>query len=261
MLFNLLSAFVLSSSLIRLTAFGKRRGLRPFFDVIVGRTHIHHFIPGIADRLRLRRGGAVRPRRRAARDARDPARGRHGVDVRRVRAAARRSRTSTGRARAGRDPDHARHASLLAATVIALRILRRGERSSRSGTSSRRPCGIRSRPDRFYGARRAAAGADTAAAVHPDHLVAARADADQLDRHADELGDEVEVVARRGRQVGRAAAVADLLVEAGQLLVDGLGGVQDRLVVGEVVEDGALLVAVARADLERLDARRARRAW
>jgi hypothetical protein len=46
-LFNLLSAFVLSSSLIRLTAFGKRRGLRPFFDVIVGRTHIHHFIPGI----------------------------------------------------------------------------------------------------------------------------------------------------------------------------------------------------------------------
>jgi len=47
-LFNLLSAFVLSSSLIRLSAFGKRRGLRPFFDVIVGRTHIHHFIPGIA---------------------------------------------------------------------------------------------------------------------------------------------------------------------------------------------------------------------
>jgi hypothetical protein len=46
-LFNLLSAFVLSSSLIRLTAFGRRRGLRPFFDVVVGRTHIHHFIPGI----------------------------------------------------------------------------------------------------------------------------------------------------------------------------------------------------------------------
>src|SRR6188474_3035487 len=46
-LFNLLSAFVLSSSLIRLTAFGRRRGLRPFFDVMVGRTHIHHFVPGI----------------------------------------------------------------------------------------------------------------------------------------------------------------------------------------------------------------------
>ena len=47
-LFNLLSAFVISASLIRLSAFGKRRGVRPFFDVIVGRTHIHHFIPGIA---------------------------------------------------------------------------------------------------------------------------------------------------------------------------------------------------------------------
>jgi hypothetical protein len=47
-LFNLLSAFVISASVIRLTAFGKRRGVRPFFDVIVGRTHIHHFIPGIA---------------------------------------------------------------------------------------------------------------------------------------------------------------------------------------------------------------------
>jgi hypothetical protein len=46
-LFNLLSAFVLSSSVIRLTAFGKRRGLRLFFDVVVGRTHVHHFIPGI----------------------------------------------------------------------------------------------------------------------------------------------------------------------------------------------------------------------
>jgi hypothetical protein len=46
-LFNLLSAFVISASVIRLTAFGKRRGFRPFFDVIVGRTHIHHFIPGI----------------------------------------------------------------------------------------------------------------------------------------------------------------------------------------------------------------------
>lgn len=45
--FNLLSAFVISSSAIRLSAYGRRRGLRPFFDVIVGRTHIHHFIPGI----------------------------------------------------------------------------------------------------------------------------------------------------------------------------------------------------------------------
>jgi hypothetical protein len=46
-LFNLLSAFVVSSTLIRLTALGRRRGFRPFFDVIVGRRHIHHFVPGI----------------------------------------------------------------------------------------------------------------------------------------------------------------------------------------------------------------------
>jgi hypothetical protein len=46
-LFNLLSAFIVSSTLIRLTALGQRRGLRPFFNVIVGKRHIHHFIPGI----------------------------------------------------------------------------------------------------------------------------------------------------------------------------------------------------------------------
>ena len=46
-LFNLLSAFVISSSLIRLTTFGVRRGVPLLFDVRIGRRHIHHFVPGI----------------------------------------------------------------------------------------------------------------------------------------------------------------------------------------------------------------------
>lgn len=46
-LFNLLSAFVISSSVIRLTTFGVRKGVPGFFNVRVGRRHIHHFIPGI----------------------------------------------------------------------------------------------------------------------------------------------------------------------------------------------------------------------
>jgi hypothetical protein len=46
-LFNLLSAFVISSSFVRLTTFGVRRGLPLFFNVRIGRRHIHHFVPGI----------------------------------------------------------------------------------------------------------------------------------------------------------------------------------------------------------------------
>lgn len=46
-LFNLLSAFVISSSLVRLTTFGVRRGVPLLFNVKIGRRHIHHFVPGI----------------------------------------------------------------------------------------------------------------------------------------------------------------------------------------------------------------------
>ena len=46
-LFNLLSAFVISSSTVRLTTFGLRRGVPLFFNVKIGRRHIHHFVPGI----------------------------------------------------------------------------------------------------------------------------------------------------------------------------------------------------------------------
>jgi hypothetical protein len=47
-LFNLLSAFVISSSVVRLTTFGVRRGVPLLFNVRIGRRHIHHFVPGIA---------------------------------------------------------------------------------------------------------------------------------------------------------------------------------------------------------------------
>jgi hypothetical protein len=46
-LFNLLFAFVLSSSTVRLTTFGVRRGVPLLFNVRIGRRHIHHFVPGI----------------------------------------------------------------------------------------------------------------------------------------------------------------------------------------------------------------------
>lgn len=45
--FNLLSAFVISSSLIRLSTFAQRKGVPGFFNVRLGTRHIHHFIPGI----------------------------------------------------------------------------------------------------------------------------------------------------------------------------------------------------------------------
>lgn len=46
-LFNLLSSFVIASSTVRLTTFGLRRGVPLLFNVRIGRRHIHHFVPGI----------------------------------------------------------------------------------------------------------------------------------------------------------------------------------------------------------------------
>ena len=84
------------------------------------------------------------------------------------------------------------------------------------------------------GARRACAaraGGARAAGLGPDDLVAARADADQRDRHADELGDVGQVVARRLRQLALVADVADVLVPARELLV----------VAGRLVHDGLVV--------------------
>jgi hypothetical protein len=46
-LFNLLSGFVFSFALVRLSTAGIRRGWWPFRNVRVGGRHIHHFVPGI----------------------------------------------------------------------------------------------------------------------------------------------------------------------------------------------------------------------
>jgi hypothetical protein len=46
-LFNLLSGFVLSFALVRLSTYGIRSGWWPFGNVRVGGRHVHHFVPGI----------------------------------------------------------------------------------------------------------------------------------------------------------------------------------------------------------------------
>jgi hypothetical protein len=128
-LFNLLSAFVLSSSLIRLTAFGKRRGFRPFFNVIVGRRHIHHFVPGI---LLAFGSGAVAlfTRDHAVRETLAIPLG-IGVGLTFDESALLLELEDVYWSREGLVGVQITlaTASLLAAAVIALRIIRRGERS------------------------------------------------------------------------------------------------------------------------------------
>jgi hypothetical protein len=46
-LFNLLSGFVFSFALVRVSTHGMRGGWWPFSDVHLGGRHIHHFVPGI----------------------------------------------------------------------------------------------------------------------------------------------------------------------------------------------------------------------
>src|SRR5690348_5705447 len=88
---------------------------------------------------------------------------------------------------------------------------------------------------------------------YPDHLVPTGTDPDDGDRDADEVGDEVEIVTGGLRQLVEAAGTGDVLVPARELLVLGLHPVKDRLVVGELVEGGALGMAIADADADRPD--------
>ena len=45
---------------MRLTTFGVRRGVPLLFNVRIGRRHIHHFVPGIVLAFAVRQRGAVR---------------------------------------------------------------------------------------------------------------------------------------------------------------------------------------------------------
>ena len=71
-------------------------------------------------------------------------------------------------------------------------------------------------------------------------LLAGGADRDDADRHADQLLEPVEVLAAAAGQVVERAGLAEVLVPALELLVDGLGRVEQRLVRREVVERLAL---------------------
>ena len=101
----------------------------------------------------------------------------------------------------------------LAATILGLRMLRRGEeRGVEEGLIPARvgEHGMR-RSDAAALALRVVRAAPRSEArlgllAHPDHLVAARADPDEADRDADVVGDRLQVVAGLRRQVLLAAA-------------------------------------------------------
>lgn len=56
-LFTMLAGFVVSFSCARLSTFGIRRGWWPFTDTTVGGHHVHHYVPGIL--LAFGAGGAA----------------------------------------------------------------------------------------------------------------------------------------------------------------------------------------------------------
>src|ERR1700730_465019 len=82
------------------------------------------------------------------------------------------------------------------------------------------------------------------ARLGPDHLVPAGSNSHEYDRNTDELGDELQIVSGRCRQIALRAALAQVLGPPGELEVLAGGVVQHRLVVGEVIEFRALGAAI-----------------
>ena len=208
----MLQGFLGAFALMRLSTWGQRGGWWPFSPVTVGgpphpplrardparvrRRRAPGWPPGttgsrrplafafgVGRRAHLRRGGAAaRPPRRLLDAAR----------------ASSRSRSASASPRCSR------------ATLLALRMLRRGEENEERGGRSSPGHGGRHHaqaPVRLA-ERRPGGGSEPRLGLlaHPDHLVAAGADADEQDRDADVVADRGEVVARLRRQVGLAAA-------------------------------------------------------
>src|SRR5436190_17413195 len=108
---------------------------------------------------------------------------------------------------------------------------------SNMAAESRGPCGLPTRagPGANEGPRRRLRGPKVPLGfAHPDHLVAARADAHEPDRGASVLGDEVEVVTSLLGLVRLAAAGAAIADEAPRFPVPRLGRVPHRLVIGQL---------------------------
>ena len=109
---------------------------------------------------------------------------------------------------------------------------------------ARRLRGLHRRGERAGGRRRGVRG---------QHLIAARADADEADGDAEPLGDERDVALRGRREILEVARAVDRLAPALERLPDRLGVVEVGLVRREVLADRAVAQAVgdAHGDLRR----------
>jgi hypothetical protein len=129
-LFNILSGFVGSFALIRLSTYSIRRGWNPFGSVRLGGRHVHHFVPGILTAFVAGGAGLVTQSQRLEETLAFPFGARIGLtfdeaallleleDVYWTRQGLLSVQLSLG------------IAGLLGATIIGLRMLRRGERRS-----------------------------------------------------------------------------------------------------------------------------------
>jgi hypothetical protein len=129
-LFNLLSGFVGGFTLIRVSTYGIRRGWNPFGSVHVGGRHVHHFVPGIL--LAFGAGAAALMTRNERLETTLAVPFGAGIGLTFDEAALLLQLEDVYWTREGLISVQASlgMSALLGATILALRILRRGERRS-----------------------------------------------------------------------------------------------------------------------------------